>query len=137
MDRKAGTVWKLESSLARRIFEIAKDLGIESKAIVAKCQAEGISVDVVKNHMSAVSVGLEATIREWFSTQTSEGGTATAIETSEKVDLDRVRTAKKVVRRAREDEDEAPPAEIETVTTSDADSAAPPRAEVVAPRRWA
>ncbi len=79
--------------MARRIFEIAKELGIESKAIVAKCQAEGIPESVVKNHMSAISAGLEASIKDWFSVaQTEQGGTATAIETSAKVDVASVRT---------------------------------------------
>jgi translation initiation factor IF-2 len=83
----------LETGLAKpkRIFEIAKDLGVDSKAIVAKCHAEGIDQNVVKNHMSSISAGLEQTIREWFSVHADTGNTATAIETSEKVDLDQVR----------------------------------------------
>lgn len=76
---------KLERTLARRIFEIAKDLGIESKAIVAKCQAEGIPESVVKNHMSTITAGLEQTIREWFSNDGGAHATA-ATETSAKVD---------------------------------------------------
>lgn len=75
-------------NLARRIFEIAKELKVDSKAIVAKCHAEGIPEATVKNHMSSISAGLEATIREWFA---DGGGTATAIETSKPVDLDQVR----------------------------------------------
>ena len=59
--------------MARRIFEIAKDLGVESKAIVTKCHAEGISADMVKNHMSSISAGLEQTIREWFTAHTGVG----------------------------------------------------------------
>lgn len=74
--------------MAKRVFEIAKELGINSKAIVEKCQAEGIPESVVKNHMSAVSVGLEATIREWF----SEGRPATAVETAAPVELESVRS---------------------------------------------
>ena len=38
----------------KRIFEIAKDLGVDSKAIVAKCHAEGIPAETVKNHMSSI-----------------------------------------------------------------------------------
>ncbi|MFA6044351.1 MAG: translation initiation factor IF-2 [Phycisphaerales bacterium] len=74
--------------MARRIFEIAKELGVDSKTIVAKCHAEGIPEATVKNHMSSISAGLEATIREWFA---GGGGTATAVETSDRVDLDQVR----------------------------------------------
>lgn len=50
----------------KRVFEIAKELGIKSKSIVDKCHQEGISNDVIKNHMSKVSTGLEQTIRDWF-----------------------------------------------------------------------
>jgi translation initiation factor IF-2 len=72
--------------LSKRLFEIAKELNVDSKAIVAKCRAEDIPESVVKNHMSPISAGLEATIREWFSGQ---GGTS--IETGEKVDLEKVK----------------------------------------------
>jgi len=75
-----------EIGLAKRVFEIAKELGVASKAIVSKCHDEGIPSDVIKNHMSSVSAGLEATIRDWFG-----GGGGTAIETAEKVDVEKVR----------------------------------------------
>jgi hypothetical protein len=71
------------------VHNIAKDLGIDAKAIVAKCQAEG--VPKVETHMSVISAGLEATIKEWF----SEHGSPSAIETAERVDLDRVRAKKR------------------------------------------
>ncbi|MCB9848408.1 MAG: translation initiation factor IF-2 [Phycisphaeraceae bacterium] len=79
--------------MAKRVFEIAKELGVKSKAILDKCSAEGIPMN---NHMSSVSVGLEATIREWF------GGSDqhTAVETSEKVDIDKVRRAKPAKKKA-------------------------------------
>lgn len=79
--------------MAKRVFEIAKELGVQSKAIVQKCHDEGISADVIKNHMSTVSVGLEATIVEWFGgggDEASAGGTA--VETAAKVDIDKVRS---------------------------------------------
>ncbi len=66
---------------------------MKSKAILEKCQAEGIPG--INNHMSSVSVGLEATIKEWFSEKKAESG-STAVETAEKVDLNKVR-----VKRAR------------------------------------
>ena len=75
------------SDLAKRVFEIAKELSVKSKAIVEKCEAEGIPN--ITNHMSSVSAGLEATIREWFSA--SEAASGTAVETAERVDLDKVR----------------------------------------------
>ncbi len=73
--------------MAIRIHDIAKELGISNKAIVDKCRAEGIPESTVKNHMSTVSAGLAATIREWFSAESSHS----AVETAEKVDLEKAR----------------------------------------------
>ncbi|MBX3408609.1 MAG: translation initiation factor IF-2 [Phycisphaeraceae bacterium] len=81
----------------KRISQLAKELGVDSKAVVQKCWDEGISKDMVKGHMSTVSIGLEVSIREWF----SGGGTATAVETSEPVHLDEVKAAKPRSRRAK------------------------------------
>jgi translation initiation factor IF-2 len=67
---------------AKRVFEVAKGLGVTSKAIVVKCQAEG--VPDITNHMSTVKLGLEATVREWFS---ESHQTVTATETTDHVDL--------------------------------------------------
>lgn len=72
-----------------RVHLLAKELGVNSKAIVDKCQAEGL--DQVKNHMSTISAGLAATIREWF----SEGEHATTVELSKRVDLKKVRVPRK------------------------------------------
>ena len=71
-----------------RVYILAKELGVKSSAIVAKCQDEGLEV---KNHMSVIKAGLAATIKEWF----SEGENVTTIETSKKVDLEKVRIKKK------------------------------------------
>ncbi|MDD5063780.1 MAG: translation initiation factor IF-2 [Phycisphaerae bacterium] len=75
---------------ATRVYILAKELGVKSTAIVKKCQDEGLDV---KNHMSWISAGLTATVREWF----SEGEHATTVETTEKVDLKKVRLKKKRV----------------------------------------
>ncbi len=72
-----------------RVHILAKELRVPSKTIIEKCRAEG--VDSVKNHMSTLSAGLHATICEWF----SESGEGSALETSRKVDLKKVRIAKK------------------------------------------
>ena len=66
-----------------RVFQLAKDIGVTSKDLIAKCEAEDIPD--ITNHMSTVSAGLAATIREWF----GEGGgsIATAIENSAPVDV--------------------------------------------------
>jgi translation initiation factor IF-2 len=97
--------------LAKRISDIAKELGVNSKAIVEKCLAEGIPADKVKGHMSTVGPGLEATIKEWF----SSGGVATAIETTEHLDIEKVKV--KAAPRARKKKEDAPaaPAEPEAI----------------------
>lgn len=81
-----------------RIFNLAKDLGVTSQAIIEKCRAEGIDV---KNHMHVVSAGLEATVREWF----SEGSHATTVEEAKPVDLEKVRAK---TRRKKAGAEEAP-----------------------------
>ena len=73
---------------ATRVYILARELGVKSSAIVNKCQDEGLDV---KNHMSVISVGLAATIREWF----SEGDNITTVEKSARVDLKKVRVKKK------------------------------------------
>jgi translation initiation factor IF-2 len=71
-----------------RVYILAKEMGVKSTAIVQKCQDEGVDV---KNHMSVISAGLAATIREWFSEEES----TTSIEMAGKVDLKKVRVKKK------------------------------------------
>jgi translation initiation factor IF-2 len=80
--------------LATRVFELAREIGVTSKVILNKLHAEGLDI---KNHMSTVSAGLEATIREWF----SEEAAGTAVETSDHVDLDKAREEAKRQRRKR------------------------------------
>ena len=79
--------------MAKRVFELARELGVTSKTILQKCRNEGLQI---KNHMSALSAGLEATIREWF----SEADSGTAIETTEHVDLEKARKAARKGKRA-------------------------------------
>jgi len=90
----------LAKSTTTRVHILAKELGVKSKAIVEKCQAEGLDV---KNHMATISLGLAATIREWF----SEGEHATTVETAKRVDLDKVRIKKKKAPKAVEAEEKA------------------------------
>ena len=52
----------------------------------------------VENHMSTLSAGLAATIREWF----SEGDNVTTVEQSQKVDLEKVRAPKRTRKKAAE-----------------------------------
>ncbi len=93
-----------------RVFELAKELGVASKAVVEKCQAEG--VPGITNHMSTVKLGLAETIRQWFSEQQQQER-ATAIETAEKVDLKRARKARRR-RAAAKREQEAQDASVAT-----------------------
>ena len=39
-----------------RVHKLAKELGISSKDVIAKCEAEGIPG--IENHLSPVSIGL-------------------------------------------------------------------------------
>jgi len=123
--------------VAKRVFEIAKELDVQSKAIVEKCQAEAIPG--IKNHMSSVSAGLEATIREWFSSGGSEASEeaatrgGTAVETSAKVDLTKARATKKRAakkaarkRTAAKKAEPAEPAETSAQPAASAPAAAPP-----------
>jgi len=93
-----------------RVFELAKDLGVTSKDIIAKCEAE--SIPNIKNHMSTVSVGLADTIRQWFS---SGGGVATAVETAAPVDVEqaRAKAKRKATRKPRLGEVTEPAPQVE------------------------
>lgn len=84
----------MAKSTTTRVHLLAKELGVNSKAIVAKCQAEGLDI---KNHMSTISLGLAATIREWF----SEGEHTTTVETTKRVDLDKVRIKAEKAKKAK------------------------------------
>ena len=62
-----------------RVNQLAKELGVESKAILARLKSEGLG-DAAPNHMSVISLGLSESVREWFP---SQGGVATAVEGSD------------------------------------------------------
>ena len=116
--------------MATRVFELAHDIGVTSKQILSKCRAEGLEL---KNHMTALSAGLEATIREWF----SEGTHATTIETADQVDVPTAREeALKVRRRRKAAEPEAAEAKATPESPDKGGSVAvaeaPPSAEKVA-----
>jgi len=75
-----------------RVHNLAKELGVKSKEIVAKCEAE--EVPGITNHMSVVKLGLAETIRNWFPSDGEDeshdasaeegGGTATAVKPAAK-----------------------------------------------------
>ncbi|MDD5458849.1 MAG: translation initiation factor IF-2 [Phycisphaerae bacterium] len=111
---------------ATRVYILAKELGVKSAAIVEKCQAEGL--DQITNHMSTISAGLTATIKEWF----SENENITTVETSEKVDLKKVRVKRKKPAKKTEEaaaqtesEEQAAP-EVKGVEVIEKPSEAPP-----------
>lgn len=92
-----------------RVHHLAKELGVTSKAIVAKCNAEGVTPPL-KNHMAAISIGLAESIREWF----SAGADVTTIEVASPVDLEEVKkAAKKRARAASAEEAAAEALEVE------------------------
>lgn len=72
-----------------RVNQLAKELGVESKAILAKCRDEGLG-DKVPNHMSVLSIGLAETVREWATSgqlgpiapaaESAGGGVETAVK---------------------------------------------------------
>ncbi|MBN1943433.1 MAG: translation initiation factor IF-2 [Phycisphaerae bacterium] len=108
--------------MATRVFELARELGVRSKDVLDKCCAEGIEL---KNHMAALSAGLEETIRDWFS---GDARSHTAIETAEHVDLDEARKkAKKARRRTKKTMESAAEAPAETAAPAEeAESPAAP-----------
>ncbi|MCC6422186.1 MAG: translation initiation factor IF-2 [Phycisphaerales bacterium] len=83
-----------------RVNQLAKELGVESKLILAKCRDEGLG-DKVPNHMSTLAIGLAETVREWFS---SGGGVGTAVETAAPVEVaaPKVKTARKTKKKVEE-----------------------------------
>jgi len=115
-------------NLAKRVFQIAKELGVQAKAIVEKCQAE--EIPNIENHMSSVSAGLEATIREWFSGAETESAPHTAVETSEKIDLQKVRVAPRRRAAAKKTESES---DTETTGTAVAEPPKTTRRPAAAP----
>ncbi len=67
-----------------KVHKLAKELGVDSKAIIEKCIAEGVTE--VDSHMSVVKVGLALSIREWF----SQGAPRTAVEKTAHVAVEKV-----------------------------------------------
>jgi translation initiation factor IF-2 len=103
---------------------LAKELGVASKEIIAKCNAEGVEPQL-KNHMAAVSIGLAESIREWF----SAGADVTTIEVAKPVDLEKVKKPRR--RKAASVATEAPPAEEQVAAEATlTEPAAPPEVEV-------
>ena len=71
-----------EKKTGIRISALAKELGVESKSIIAKLQSEGLG-DVAKSHTSMIALGLAESVKEWF----HAGGGGTAVETAAPVEV--------------------------------------------------
>jgi len=91
-----------------RVHTLAKELGVPSKMVIAKCRAEGIEL---KNHMAAISLGLAESIREWF----SSGADVTSVEVADRIDVEKVRKPRrKTPEKTEEQEPQILAAESET-----------------------
>ncbi len=111
--------------MAKRVFQLAKELDVTSKQVLEKCRAEGLDL---KNHMAALSAGLEATIREWFSD--TEAGLHSAVEVAAAVDLEEAHREAAAQRRRRRQEEAAEAAEAAEAEVA-TEAQAPTEAEVV------
>jgi translation initiation factor IF-2 len=112
-----------------RVNILAKELGVESKAILQKLKEEGLS-DQAPNHMSTLSLGLAESVREWFS---SLGSGGTAVETAPHVEVAaKPKTARKTKKAAAAPADEPPKEEEESPAHVVAEIPAP-EAPVVPP----
>ncbi|MFG0252146.1 MAG: translation initiation factor IF-2, partial [Phycisphaerales bacterium JB038] len=115
---------------AKRVFQIAKELGITSKDILRKCEAEGL--DNITNHMSTVTVGLEETLRQWFG-ESEEGHAATAVETAPKVKVERRAKRRAVAKRRTKTEEPETTADTAQAPTEEAPAEPTPVATIAAP----
>ncbi len=106
---------------AKRIFQLAKELGVEAKVMVAKCIAE--EIPNITNHMSVVSLGLEATLREWFSSAAGDSSPATTVEATEKVDLEQARSKTSRAKKAKSADGADAPHSTETAEPTEATTA--------------
>src|SRR3954453_20990634 len=86
IERRLVSSFRREHVLAEkkgiRVNALAKELGVESKAILQKLKDEGLG-DVAPNHMSVIQLGLAESVREWF----SHGAGGTAVETAAPVEV--------------------------------------------------
>ncbi len=113
-----------------RVNQLAKDLNVESKVILAKLRDEGLG-EKAPNHMSVLPVGLAESVREWF--HQGHGAVATAVETAAPVEVaaplktrasrTRKKTAKSGEKTSDEGDSGATTATMEAPATSEAPQA--------------
>ena len=68
----------MSKKVTLKVHQLAKELGLSSKDIVARCAME--EVPNIKDHLSAVSMGLAETIRDWFASSAGSVSTGTTTE---------------------------------------------------------
>lgn len=105
-----------------RVNQLAKELGVESKAILQKLRDEGLG-EIAPNHMSVLKLGLAASVREWFA-DAAGGGGGTAVETAAPVEVV-TKTKAPRARKKKANEEDAP---VE-VSVEVAEPPAPPPAK--------
>ncbi|HYO08559.1 MAG TPA: translation initiation factor IF-2 N-terminal domain-containing protein, partial [Tepidisphaeraceae bacterium] len=116
-----------------RVNALAKELGVESKAILHKLKEEGLS-DAAPNHMSVISLGLAESVREWFAHVGGESGGGTAVETAPPVEATKTKTSRaRTKKKAEAPADGEETVSTETAVTAEAPAPAQP-APVAAPQ---
>jgi translation initiation factor IF-2 len=117
-----------------RVNQLAKELGIPSKSILERIKAEGLG-DQAPNHMSLISLGLAASVREWFAN--GAGGVATAVEmaTEEAMEVAPARPKPSRPKKKPEPEPSADDSSTATIEAPPAEEIAPPAPPEVAPPR--
>ncbi|MCC5830054.1 MAG: translation initiation factor IF-2 [Phycisphaeraceae bacterium] len=110
-----------------KVSDVAKELGVESKAIIEKCKAEGIAN--ITRHSSTVKMGLYLSIKEWFAHVPDEA--ATSIESATDVEIKKPRaTSRRRAAAKKDDESSASTATLDRpeseVPTETDDAAASP-----------
>src|SRR5262249_1961523 len=85
-----------------RINALAKELGIESKAILEKLRAEGLG-DSAPNHMSTIPLGRGESVREWFAA--GQAGVSTAVQTAPPVEATKAKPRARKKKAAAADEE--------------------------------
>ena len=113
-----------KKSTTIRVHQVAKEMGVSSKDIIAKCKDEAIPD--ISNHMSALSIGLAATVREWFS---DSAKATTTVETAAPVDVAKVKkkAKKKTTRKKTANESAEKPHDS---NASEGAASAPPKPHV-------
>jgi translation initiation factor IF-2 len=109
-----------------RVNQLAKELGIPSKSILERIKSEGLG-EQAPNHMSLISLGLAASVREWFAN--GAGGVATAVETATEEAVELAPPRQKTARTTKKKTSDTSSSDEE----SDTATIEPPPAEEVAP----